>query len=79
MLLTQAAYSFLRLGATEISLTVTEANAEAIGLYKQEGYEMRAQFRCRRVVRRAQPRDLTGLAVSNGNENRSRLEQGDES
>jgi ribosomal protein S18 acetylase RimI-like enzyme len=38
MLLAQAAYSFMRLGATEISLTVTEANAEAIDLYKDEGY-----------------------------------------
>jgi len=38
MLLAQAAYSFTRLGATEISLTVTEANAEAINLYKDEGY-----------------------------------------
>jgi len=38
LLLAQAAFSFMRLGATEISLTVTEANAEAIELYKQEGY-----------------------------------------
>ncbi len=38
MLLSQAAHSFMRLGAAEISLTVTEANAEAIELYKDEGY-----------------------------------------
>ncbi len=38
MLLAHAAFSFMRLGATEISLTVTEANAEAIDLYKDEGY-----------------------------------------
>jgi ribosomal protein S18 acetylase RimI-like enzyme len=38
MLLSQAAHSFTRLGAAEISLTVTEANAEAIELYKDEGY-----------------------------------------
>jgi ribosomal protein S18 acetylase RimI-like enzyme len=44
MLLTQAAYSFMRLGAAEISLTVTEANAEAINLYKQEGYECAHSF-----------------------------------
>ena len=28
----------MRQGATEISLTVTEANAEAIELYESEGY-----------------------------------------
>jgi ribosomal protein S18 acetylase RimI-like enzyme len=38
LLLAQAAFSFMRLGATKISLTVTEANREAIELYKQEGY-----------------------------------------
>ncbi len=38
MLLAQAAFSFMRLGATEISLTVTEANSEAIKLYSDEGY-----------------------------------------
>ena len=37
-MLAQAAFSFMRLGASEISLTVTEANAEAIQLYKDEGY-----------------------------------------
>ncbi|MGA3334835.1 MAG: GNAT family N-acetyltransferase [Terracidiphilus sp.] len=39
LLLAQAAFSFMRLGAAEISLTVTEANSEAIGLYKDEGYQ----------------------------------------
>jgi ribosomal protein S18 acetylase RimI-like enzyme len=28
----------MRLGATEISLTVTEANSQAIELYRSEGY-----------------------------------------
>jgi len=39
LMLAQAAFSFMRLGVTEISLTVTEANAEAIQLYKDEGYQ----------------------------------------
>ena len=38
MLLGLAAYRFLRQGAGEISLTVTEANSEAIELYQSEGY-----------------------------------------
>lgn len=38
MLLSVAAYCFLRQGAEEISLTVTEANTSAIGLYEDEGY-----------------------------------------
>jgi ribosomal protein S18 acetylase RimI-like enzyme len=44
MLLTQAAHSFSRLGAAEISLTVTEANADAIELYKDEGYSCAHTF-----------------------------------
>jgi ribosomal protein S18 acetylase RimI-like enzyme len=44
MLLAQAAHSFARLGATEISLTVTEANAEAIELYTDEGYTCAHSF-----------------------------------
>ena len=44
MLLAQAAHSFMRLGAAEISLTVTEANAEAIELYKDEGYTCAHSF-----------------------------------
>jgi ribosomal protein S18 acetylase RimI-like enzyme len=38
MLLSVAAGCFLRQGAGEISLTVTEANTHAIDLYKDEGY-----------------------------------------
>ena len=38
LMLAQAAFSFMRQGVSEISLTVTEANAEAIQLYKDEGY-----------------------------------------
>jgi ribosomal protein S18 acetylase RimI-like enzyme len=38
LLLSAAAFCFMRQGATEISLTVTEANAQAIDLYRQEGY-----------------------------------------
>jgi ribosomal protein S18 acetylase RimI-like enzyme len=44
MLLAQAAFSFARLGATEISLTVTEANSEAIRLYTDEGYACAHSF-----------------------------------
>lgn len=44
MLLTQAAHSFTRLGASEISLTVTEANADAIELYTDEGYTCAHSF-----------------------------------
>lgn len=38
MLLSVAAFCFMRQGATEISLTVTEANSQAIDLYRDEGY-----------------------------------------
>jgi len=38
-LLNLAASCFLCQGVREISLTVTEANSEAIGLYRAEGYE----------------------------------------
>jgi ribosomal protein S18 acetylase RimI-like enzyme len=44
LLLAQAAFSFMRLGTTEISLTVTEANSDAIELYKQEGYVCEHSF-----------------------------------
>ncbi len=44
MLLAQAAHSFTRLGASEISLTVTEANADAIELYTDEGYTCAHSF-----------------------------------
>jgi ribosomal protein S18 acetylase RimI-like enzyme len=44
MLLSLAGYWFMRQGATEISLTVTEANAEAIELYVAEDYTCRHTF-----------------------------------
>jgi ribosomal protein S18 acetylase RimI-like enzyme len=44
MLLSQAAAHFMRQGAGEISLTVTEANTDAIELYKSEGYQCRHKF-----------------------------------
>lgn len=44
MLLSLAAQSFLRQGAEEISLTVTEANTRAIDLYRNEGYECAHEF-----------------------------------
>jgi ribosomal protein S18 acetylase RimI-like enzyme len=50
MLLSVPPSSFMRQGVTEISLTVTEANAEAIDLYRAEGYELRAQLRRRRLA-----------------------------
>ncbi len=37
-LLCVAAFHFMRLGVTEISLTVTESNSHAIDLYRAEGY-----------------------------------------
>jgi len=44
MLLSLAASCFMRQGVTEISLTVTEANREAIELYRSEGYECTHRF-----------------------------------
>jgi ribosomal protein S18 acetylase RimI-like enzyme len=44
LLLSTAAYWFVRQGATEISLTVTEANWEAIDLYLSEGYNCMHTF-----------------------------------
>ena len=44
LLLNLAAFHFMRLGATEISLTVTEANSGAIDLYKDEGYSTAHTF-----------------------------------
>jgi len=38
MLLSVAAFHFMRHGATEISLTVTDSNNKAIDLYLSEGY-----------------------------------------
>jgi ribosomal protein S18 acetylase RimI-like enzyme len=44
LLLTAAASGFVLQGATEISLTVTEGNAEAVQLYKMDGYETLHRF-----------------------------------
>jgi ribosomal protein S18 acetylase RimI-like enzyme len=44
MLLSVAAFCFMRQGATEISLTVTEANQQAIDLYLAEGYTCSHRF-----------------------------------
>jgi ribosomal protein S18 acetylase RimI-like enzyme len=44
MLLALASSCFLRLGVSEISLTVTEANIEAIDLYRVEGYNCAHRF-----------------------------------
>jgi ribosomal protein S18 acetylase RimI-like enzyme len=44
MLLTLTASCFLRQGVTEISLTVTEANTEAINLYRAEDYDCTHRF-----------------------------------
>jgi ribosomal protein S18 acetylase RimI-like enzyme len=44
MLLSIASFGFLRQGASEISLTVTEANRQAIELYLAMGYECRHKF-----------------------------------
>jgi ribosomal protein S18 acetylase RimI-like enzyme len=43
-LLNLAASCFLRQGVGEISLTVTEANSEAIDLYRAEGYDSQHSF-----------------------------------
>jgi ribosomal protein S18 acetylase RimI-like enzyme len=44
LLLSLAAAQFIRQGVIEISLTVTEANRDAIELYKSEGYENKHTF-----------------------------------
>ena len=44
LLLSLAASQFVRQGVSEISLTVTEANSDAIELYKSEGYESKHVF-----------------------------------
>jgi ribosomal protein S18 acetylase RimI-like enzyme len=44
MLMSLAASCFLRQGVREISLTVTEANSGAIGLYRAEGYDCAHSF-----------------------------------
>ncbi|HWT65550.1 MAG TPA: GNAT family N-acetyltransferase [Terracidiphilus sp.] len=44
MLLASAAAQFLRQGVSEVSLTVTEANRDAVALYESEGYACRHRF-----------------------------------
>lgn len=44
MLLAVAASQFIRQGVSEISLTVTEANTQAVELYKSEGYDCTHKF-----------------------------------
>jgi len=44
ILLSMAAYRFLRLGTARISLTVTGVNAPAIALYESEGYHQEHTF-----------------------------------
>jgi ribosomal protein S18 acetylase RimI-like enzyme len=44
MLLGVAGFHFMRQGATDISLTVTEANQQAIDLYLSEGYSCKHKF-----------------------------------
>ena len=44
MLLAMAGFCFMRQGASEVSLTVTEANSKAIELYLAEGYECTHKF-----------------------------------
>jgi ribosomal protein S18 acetylase RimI-like enzyme len=44
MLLSVAAFHFMRMGASEISLTVTESNTHAIELYLAEGYSCAHRF-----------------------------------
>lgn len=44
LLLSVASSCFLRQGASEVSLTVTEANLQAIQLYQEEGYLCRHRF-----------------------------------
>jgi ribosomal protein S18 acetylase RimI-like enzyme len=52
LLLRVAAVQFQHLGMTELTLTVTEANDRAIGLYRAEGYEVSHSFNAAVWVRR---------------------------
>jgi ribosomal protein S18 acetylase RimI-like enzyme len=54
MLLSVAAFHFMRQGAQEISLTVTQANQQAIELYMSEGYTCNHRFDAA-VWRKIQP------------------------
>jgi ribosomal protein S18 acetylase RimI-like enzyme len=44
LLLRVAAVQFQRLGMTDLTLTVTEANTRAVGLYRSEGYDLAHSF-----------------------------------
>lgn len=44
LMLSLTGYWFMRQGATEISLTVTESNSDAVDLYRAEGYACRHTF-----------------------------------
>jgi ribosomal protein S18 acetylase RimI-like enzyme len=44
LLLAQAAFSLMRHGAAEVSLTVTESNSSAVKLYKSDGYQCAHNF-----------------------------------
>jgi len=52
LLLRVAALQFQRLGMTELTLTVTEANSRAVDLYRAEGYEVAHSFNAAVWVRR---------------------------
>jgi len=52
LLLRVAAVQFQRLGMTELTLTVTEANTRAVDLYYSEGYELAHSFNAAVWVRR---------------------------
>jgi len=52
LLLRIAALQFQRLGMTELTLTVTEANTRAVDLYYSEGYELAHSFNAAVWVRR---------------------------
>jgi len=52
MLLRVAALQFQRLGMTELTLTVTEANTRAVGLYRTEEYDVAHSFNAAVWVKR---------------------------
>jgi ribosomal protein S18 acetylase RimI-like enzyme len=61
MLLSVAAFHFMRQGATEISLTVTEANQPAIDLYLADGYTCNHRFDA--AVWEREGREAAGSAI----------------
>ncbi|WP_263356512.1 GNAT family N-acetyltransferase [Acidicapsa ligni] len=62
LLLRVAAMQFQRLGMTELTLTVTESNLQAVGLYADEGYKLVHSFNAAVWVRRTADRDW-GFAI----------------